>query len=94
MVKKTLLILHERNSNLDYKDILKNTRGIFFIGVQHERFDSACWVSFDANYQKTVSMGIFTNTAILLNLVKNSTTLSTIFNQFVDMARDIMIYTF
>ncbi len=40
-VKKALLLTHKRDSNLDYKDILDNTRAIAFIGVPHEGSDSA-----------------------------------------------------
>ena len=94
VVKRALILAHERDSNLDYKDILDNTRGIAFMGVPHQGSDSARWASFGANLLKSASMGTSTNTALVSNLVKGSTTLANISNQFVDRARDMMIYTF
>ncbi len=39
VVKKALVIAHEHDLNLDYKDILDNTRGIAFLGVPHKGSD-------------------------------------------------------
>ena len=94
VVKKALILAHERDSNPDYKDILDNTRAIAFIGVPHQGSDSAKWASFAANLLKSASMGASTNTALVSNLVKGSTTLANISNQFVDRARGMIIYTF
>ncbi len=86
--------MYEHDSNLDYKDILENTRDIAFIVVQHQGSESACWVSLSANLLKSANIGTPTNTALVSSLVKGSITLATISNQLVDRARDMMIYTF
>lgn len=94
LVKKTLIIAHERDSNLDFKDILVNTRGIAFLGVPHRGSDIAWWANFAAKLLRNASLGTSTNVAILSDLEKGSATLATISNQFVDRARNMIIYSF
>ena len=57
MGKRALILAHERDSNLNYKEILDNTRGIAFMGVPHQGSDSASWASFTANLLKSASIG-------------------------------------
>lgn len=94
LVKKTLIIAHERDSNLDFKDILVNTRGIAFLGVPHRGSDIAWWANFAAKLLRNASVGTSTNVAILSDLEKGSATLANISNQFVDRARNMIIYSF
>ena len=72
VVKKALILAHERDSNLDYKDILHNTRAIAFLGVPHRGSDSAWWAGFAANLLKNASLGTSTNIALLAGLEKGS----------------------
>lgn len=94
VVKKALIIAHERDSNLDFKGILFNTRGIAFLGVPHRGSDIAWWASFAAKLLRNASVGTSTNVALLSDLEKGSATLANISNQFVDRARNMIIYTF
>ena len=95
VVKKALVLAHDRNSNLDYKDISDNTKGLAFMGVPHEGSDGARWAGFAANLLKSFSIGTSTNTAIVSDLEKGSTTLADISKQFVNkMAPDMILYTF
>lgn len=41
VVKKALILAHECDSNLGYKDILENTKAIAFLGVPHKGSDIA-----------------------------------------------------
>lgn len=94
VVKKALIIAHERSSDPEYKDILENTRAIAFLGVPHKGSDSAWWAAFAANALKGASIGSSTNTALVSDLKKDSTTLANISKQFIDRARELLIYTF
>ena len=94
VVKKALIIAHERSSDVDYEDILVNTRGIAFLGVPHRGSDIAWWAGFGAKLLKTASIGTSTNVALLSDLEKGSATLASISSQFVDRARNLIIYTF
>ena len=76
MAKKALVLAHDSNLNLDYRDISANIKG------------------FAANLLKSSSIGTSTNTAIVSDLEKGSTTLADISQQFGDKARDMIIYTF
>lgn len=93
VVKKALILAHDRN-HLDYKDISANTKAIAFLGVPHEGSNSAWWAGFAANLLKGASIGTSTNTAILSDLEKGSTTLTNISNQFVEKAPNMILYTF
>ena len=94
VVKKALIIAHERDSNLDFKDILVSTRGIAFLGVPHRGSDIAWWAGFAAKLLKHASVGTTTDATLLSDLEKGSPTLANISNQFVDRARNMIIYTF
>ena len=94
MVKKALILAHERSSDLYYKDILDNIKAIAFLGVPHKGSDSAWWATFAANALKGGSFGSLTNTALVADLRKDSTSLINISKQFVDRARNLTVYTF
>ncbi len=57
MGKRTPILAHERDFNLNYKEILDNARGIAFMGVLHQGSDSASWASLSANLLKSASIG-------------------------------------
>ena len=94
VVKKALIIAHERSSDPVFKDILMNTKAIAFLGVPHKGSDSAWWANFAANALKGASIGSTTNNALVADLRKDSSVLSTISKQFIDRGRDLSIYTF
>ena len=94
IVKKALILAHERSSDTDYKDILDNTKAIAFLGVPHRGSDSAWWASFAADVVKAASMGTSTNTGLVKELKKNSDTLMVISKQFVHRTIGLRIYTF
>ena len=94
VVKKALVLAQDCNSNLDYKDISENTKAIAFLGVPHEGSDSAKWAGFAANLLKSASIGISTNTAIVSDLEKGSSTLARISKQFVAKTPDMILFTF
>ncbi len=94
VVKKALILAHERASDPAFKDILINTKAIAFLGVPHGGSDSAWWANFAANALKAATIGLTTNNALVADLRKDSSALSTISKQFVDRGRDLAIYTF
>ena len=94
VVKKALILAHERSSNVDYQDILVNTRGIAFLGVPHRGSDIAWWTGFAAKLLRNASLGTSTNVSLLSDLEKGSANLADISSQFVDRAHNLIIYTF
>ena len=94
VVKKALILAHERSSDPVFKDILINTKAIAFLGVPHKGSDSAWWANFVANALKGASIGLATNNALVADLRKDSSALSTISKQFIERGRDLSIYTF
>ena len=94
VVKKALILAHERSSDPQYKDILDNTKAIAFLGVPHKGSDSAWWATFAARALKGASLGTSTNTALVTDLRKNSTTLTNVSKQFVDRAKGLAVYSF
>ena len=94
VVKKALILAHERNSNPEFKDILDNTKAIAFLGVPHQGSNSAWWATVAASFLKSASIGTSTNTAVVSDLVKGSTTLANISMQFLDRTQDMVIWTF
>lgn len=69
-------------------------KAIAFRGVPHSGSDSAWWANFAANALKVARIGTSTNTALVADPMKDSTTLTNIPKRFVDRGRDLMIYTF
>lgn len=94
LVKKALILAHERSSDLYYKDIVDNTRAIIFLGVPHNGIDSAWWANFVGKALRGASIGTSTNTALVADLRRGSNTLINISKQFVDRGKDLKIYTF
>ena len=94
VVKKALILAHERSSDPVFKDILINTKAIAFLGVPHKGSDSAWWANFAANALKGASIGLTTNNALVADLRKDSSALSTISKQFIERGRNLSIYTF
>ena len=94
VVKKALILAHERSSDPVFKDILINTKAIAFLGVPHKGSDSAWWANFAANALKGASIGLTTNNSLVADLRKDSSALSTISKQFIERGRDLSIYTF
>ncbi len=84
MFKKTIILLHESDSNVDYKHILDTKRDIAFIGVPPQKSDSLSSVSFDTKWFNGPSFDTPINITFVSNLVNNSTTWASISNQFID----------
>jgi len=94
LVKKALILAHERSLDTHYKDILDNTKAIAFLGVPHRGSDAAWWFNFAANSLKGATLGVSTHTALVKELQKASPTLATISKQFIDRGKSLKIYTF
>ncbi|KAI9762573.1 MAG: hypothetical protein M4579_000376 [Chaenotheca gracillima] len=94
VVKKALVLAHERSSDRFYKDVLDNTKAIAFIGVPHKGSDSAYWGNFGARLMKSTSLGTSTNTNLVAGLQRDSTILTSISTQFIERARNLQIFTF
>jgi triacylglycerol esterase/lipase EstA (alpha/beta hydrolase family) len=94
LVKRALILAHERSSDTHYRTILDNTRAIAFLGVPHRGADAAWWATFAANSLKGATLGMTTNTALVKDLQKASPKLATISKQFVDRGKSLKIYTF
>ncbi|KAI9888711.1 MAG: hypothetical protein M1814_006522 [Vezdaea aestivalis] len=94
VVKKALILAHERSSDPFFKDILDNTKAIPFLGVPHKGSDSAWWANFAASALKAASIGTSTNTALVADLRKDCSTLTNISKQFVDRTTGLKLYTF
>jgi triacylglycerol esterase/lipase EstA (alpha/beta hydrolase family) len=94
LVKRALILAHERSSDLHYRSILNNTKAIAFLGVPHRGADAAWWFSFAASSLKGATLGASTHTALVKDLQKASPVLATISKQFIDRAKSLKIYTF
>jgi hypothetical protein len=94
VVKKALILAHERSSNPDFQDILRNTRAIAFLGVPHEGSRFADFGHTLASALKVATLGTSANNALLAGLKKDASLLYNISNQFMDRGTDLKIYTF
>jgi hypothetical protein len=94
LVKKALILAHERSSDTHYRNVLDNTKAIAFLGVPHRGADAAWWFSFAASSLKGATLGVSTHTALVKDLQKASPTLATISKQFIDRGKSLKIYTF
>jgi triacylglycerol esterase/lipase EstA (alpha/beta hydrolase family) len=94
LVKRALILAHERSSDIHYRSLLDNTKAIAFLGVPHRGADAAWWATFAANSLKGATLGMTTHTALVKDLEKASPTLATISKQFVDRGKSLKIYTF
>jgi hypothetical protein len=94
LVKKALILAHERSSDIHYRNILDNTKAIAFLGVPHRGADTAWWFNFAANSLKGATLNMSTHTALVKELQKTSPTLANISKQFIDRGKSLKIYTF
>jgi hypothetical protein len=94
VVKKALVLAHERSSDLAFKDILTNTRAIAFLGVPHRGSASAVFADVLAKALKGATVGTSTNRALVSNLKRDSKMLADISRQFVERSKDLRIYAF
>ena len=94
LVKKAIILAHERSHEPEYKDVLDNTKGIAFLGTPHRGSDSAWWGAVVANIVKGLSIGTSTNYRLVSDLKKDSSSLGIISSQFVHRTKGIRIYTF
>ena len=89
---KALILANERREM--YNNILEYTRAIAFMGVPHRGSSSAAWGTLLGNILKYASLGTSTNTGIVADLEKDSSTLMAISSQFKDRAKDLIVYSF
>ena len=94
VVKKALILAHERSSYSEYNDILTNTKAIAFLGVPHKGSGNAWWGNFAANALKGASIGLTTNSALVADLRKNSSALTDIQKQSIERIKHLNMYTF
>ncbi|KAE9369693.1 hypothetical protein N431DRAFT_547106 [Stipitochalara longipes BDJ] len=94
LVKKALILAHERSSDAHYRNILDNTKAIAFLGVPHRGSDAAWWFSFAASSLKGATLGMSTHTTLVKDLQKASPALAIISKQFLDRGKSLKIYTF
>ena len=94
VVKKALILAHERSSYPEFKDILTNTKAIAFLAVPHKGSGTAWWGNFAANALKGASIGLSTNTALVADLKKNSSALTDIQKQSIERIKHLNMYTF
>ena len=62
--------------------------------MPHRGSDIAWWAGFPTKLLRNASFGTSTNVALLSDLEKGFATLANISSQFVDRARNLIIYTF
>lgn len=94
IVKKAMVLAHERSSEPVFKDILDNTKAMAFPSVPHRGSDAAWWGTVGANVLKNVSMGTSTNKMLIKDLKKNSPALMEVSRQFVPRSQSLKIYAF
>ena len=94
IVKKAMVLAHERNSEPDFKDILDNTKAMAFLSVPHKGSDTAWWGTFGANILNSASLGTSTNKKLIKDLKKHSPALMDISKQFVPRSQSLTIYAF
>ena len=91
IVKKALIIAHERSSH--YGSLLTQVSGMVLFGVPHRGSDVAYWADFAANVLNASKLGA--NANFVHSLKQNSKALSDISQQFIERAANTkMIYTF
>ena len=94
VVKKAMVLAHERSSELDFKDILENTKAMAFLSVPHKGADIAWWGTFGANILNSASLGTSTSKNLIKDLKKHSPALMDISKQFVPRSQGLTIYAF
>ena len=94
IVKKAMVLAHERSSEPAFKDVLDNTKAMAFLSVPHRGSDAAWWGNVGANVLNNVSMGKLTSNALIKDLKRNSPALMDISRQFVPRSQNLKIYAF
>ena len=94
IVKKAMVLAHERSSEPAFKDILDNTKAMAFLSVPHRGSDIAWWGTAGANVLKNLCMETSTSSMLIRDLRKNSPALMDISRQFVPRSQDLKIYAF
>ena len=94
IVKKAMVLAHERRSEPAFKDILDNTKAMAFLSVPHKGSDVAWWGNVGANLLRNVSMGMSTSSELIRDLQKNSPALMNISRQFVPRSESLKMYAF
>ena len=91
VVKKALIIAHERSS--EYDQLLKSVSAMVLFGVPHRGSNVAFWANFAANILSASQVGA--NPNFVHSLQRNSKAFSDISRQFIERAADLKkIYTF
>lgn len=91
IVKKALIIAHERSSH--YGSLLTKVSGMVLFGVPHRGSDVAYWADFAAKVLNASQLGA--NANFVHSLQKNSKAFQNISQQFIERAADLKrIYTF
>ena len=91
VVKKALIIAHERSSH--YGSLLTKVSGMVMFGVPHRGSDVAYWANFGANVLNASQLGA--NANFVHSLKKNSEAFLKISQQFIERAADLKtIYSF
>ena len=94
IVKKAMVLAHERRSEPAFKDILGNTKAMAFLSVPHRGSDIAWWGAAGANVLKTLCMETSTSSMLIRDLRKNSPALMDISRQFVPRSQNLKLYAF
>ena len=94
IVKKAMVLAHERSTEPDFKDILDNTKAMAFLSVPHKGSDIAWWGNFAANILNSASMGTSTSRKLIKDLKKHSPALMDISKQFVPRSQGLTVYAF
>jgi hypothetical protein len=92
MLIQALILAHEQSSI--FGELLRNVKGIVFMGTPHRGADIAYWGSFVTDVLRLASLGRNTTSKLLPDLQKGSKTLSEISSQFVHRGSGLNIVTF
>lgn len=90
MVKKALIIAHERSDR--YDSITLNTYGIVFLGTPHRGSDTAFWAGMMGAMADVFTFGGI-QTQLLKDLKPESSCLGDVCSQFVERAQSPHIFT-
>jgi hypothetical protein len=69
-------------------------KGVIFMGTPHRGADAASWAKVAARALRALQMGTNTNPNLVSDLAKNSETLKSISEQFVERGSTLTINTF
>jgi hypothetical protein len=89
---QAIIRAHERSQV--YGNLLRDVRGIIFMGVPHRGADLAYWATFTANILQFGQLGLGTNPRFVEVLKRSSPTFANISGQTVERAARLSIRTF